>query len=555
MRHYLQVPYAEKDAAKALGARWDAAQRRWYAPDGLNLDPFAAWLPTDSQNTLTELVPVVRETPGAYAAGDDLALPAVSLSRLLSGVAQAVAQAYRSGVWTTVEVLRVSPRNGHIYLELTERGPDDRQLAQARAVIWAGTASRILPSFEQATGASLAPGIKLLVQARPVFHAQYGFSLEIDAIDPRHTLGDLEARKREIRARLRQEGVFDANRQLAAPWDYQCVLVVAPPDAAGLGDFQAEAHRLEQHGLCHFVYAHSRFQGEGAAAGIRQVLLDALAALEAAGEKPDAVAIVRGGGAVNDLAWLNELALSRTLCTLSVPVLTGIGHERDQTTLDEVAHTAYDTPSKVIAGIEARIVQRAREAQTFFETVSAQARQSCSTASSTSTQLRHSVQASAQQQLGLSRQLSQQALHSVDRQARSAVAGARVSGTHLLHSVRSAAPDTVALARTQSRALHEDLLQASRFSVERSRSDIHILKPDILWSAQRCLAQARSEATALMREVAGQGPEKTLNRGFALVRDAQGRPVTSRHAARAQKHLHLQFHDGPQLAHVEPDAS
>ena len=144
--------------------------------------------------------------------------------------------------------------------------------AQARAVIWQSMASAILPAFEQATGAQLAPGIKLLVRARPVFKAQYGFSLDIDAIDPDYTLGELEARKRDIRARLQAEGVFAANKQLTPPWDFNAVLVVAPTGGAGLGDFQAEADRLQSHGICRFTYALSRFQGEGAPMEIRHAL-------------------------------------------------------------------------------------------------------------------------------------------------------------------------------------------------------------------------------------------------------------------------------------------
>jgi exodeoxyribonuclease VII large subunit len=300
-------------------------------------------------------------------AGAELAVPkGIALSQLMKGVASAVAQAYRSGVWTRVEVSRADTRCGHVYLELAERDAQGAAVAQARAMIWASTAATILPRFEQATSVVLAAGIKLLVRAKPTVHAVYGLSLEIDAIDPEYTLGDLEARKREIRERLQREGVFDANRHLPPPWDFNAVLVVAPEGAAGLGDFHAEAQRLRRFGVCRFVYAHSRFQGEGAPALIRSALLHALDDWEP-GALPDAVVIIRGGGAVNDLAWLNDYALARCICDLDVPVLTGIGHERDSTVLDEVAHRRFDTPSKVIAGIEQLIAQRAWRAREHFE--------------------------------------------------------------------------------------------------------------------------------------------------------------------------------------------
>jgi exodeoxyribonuclease VII large subunit len=144
----------------------------------------------------------------------------------------------------------------------------------------------------------IGPGIKLLVRARPGFHVQHGFGLEIDELDPDYTLGDLEARKREIRARLRADGVFDANRKLAAPWDFNAVLVIAPAQAAGLGDFEAEARRLSNAGVCRFVYVASRFQG---AAG--EICAAAKAALRDWRDgRPDVLVLIRGGGAVNDLA-------------------------------------------------------------------------------------------------------------------------------------------------------------------------------------------------------------------------------------------------------------
>lgn len=152
---------------------------------------------------------------------------------------------------------------------------------------------------------------------------------------------------------MHQERVLDRNRQLTSPRDYRLVLVVAPQAAAGLGDFQKEAERLEHHGICRFVYAHSRFQGEGAVNEIVAAASVALAGLgrQAADEGgtvlPDAIVFIRGGGAVNDLAWLNDYALVRFICDQAIPVHTGIGHERDSTLLDEVANTSFDTPSKV----------------------------------------------------------------------------------------------------------------------------------------------------------------------------------------------------------------
>lgn len=369
MPTFLEVQFKEKDQAKSLGARWDGAAKKGYVPDGIDLAPFNAWLPAATRG-VSPVPAATNELIAIDSIGKDVARAkmGITLSQLLAGVAQAVAQAFKSGVWTMVEVIEARTKNGHVYLELSERTPDGNVLATARATLWAATANKILPEFERATGPTVAPGIKLLVRARPVFKAQYGFSIEIDAIDPEYTLGDLEARKREIRTRLQQEGIFDANKKLAAPWDFNAVLVIALQGAAGLGDFQAEAKRLEQFGICQFVYANSRFQGEGAASEIRAALQNILSQWQNADQPtPDAVAIIRGCGAVNDLAWLNDYELAKTICTLKIPVLTGIGHERDNTILDEISNVRFDTPSKVIAGIEQIIRARVAETRANFD--------------------------------------------------------------------------------------------------------------------------------------------------------------------------------------------
>ena len=234
-RVYLVSSYAERLRVKALGAQFDAERKAWFVPPGFSLEPFRAWLP---QGVLAE----VSTTDVAVVSG-------VSLSELMGRASQAVANAFRNSEWVRVEVVNVQARN-HVYLELAERDATGQVRAQVRGVIWAATARVILAKFETATGMVLGPDIKLLVSARPVLHPQYGLSLQIEDIDPLYTLGDLEARRREIRERLTREGLFDLNRKLSAPWDFREVLVLSPEQAAGLGDFMAEARRLEQFGVC-----------------------------------------------------------------------------------------------------------------------------------------------------------------------------------------------------------------------------------------------------------------------------------------------------------------
>ena len=552
---YLNVPFRDKDSAKALGARWDPARRQWYVPDGRELAPFASWLPQDDGAALSAADPVAQpfrplavdratergDSLTAHSAGKILAEPAaayaasgqaagIRLSQLLAGVSQLVTQAFSSGIWTLVEVVDARLRNGHVYLELSERDAAGQMLAKANAMVWASTAAQILPGFERATGATLGPGIKLLVRARPVFKPRYGFSLEIDAIDSGYTLGDLEARKREIRERLQREGLYERQRQLDIPWDYQHVLVIAPEGGAGLGDFQAEAQRLQRYAVCRFDYAYSRFQGEGAAAQVRQTLLCALQGPDRT-SRPDAVVIIRGGGAVNDLAWLNDYELARTVCELDLPVLTGIGHERDSTLLDEVAQQRFDTPSKVIAGIEQRITLRTAEARAHFELIARLGRACIVQASAATQQARTQVGLLAGHQLGLARQRVPAAWAEVQSNARLALRHSRQQSTLSLQQVGERSFAALRQAREGSQRCWQDMGDGCR----------------------QALQQGSQSARALMLEIAGQGPHKTLARGFVIVRDAAtGRTLQRAADISSGQALSLQFHDGEIGAQAGP---
>ena len=571
---YLDVPFTQKDEAKALGARWDAGARKWYVPEGVELTPFNPWLPSSKKTTLSAAPHASALIPPEQSQSQEfgLAKKGVSLSQLLAGVAQAVTQAFRTGVWTIVEVVEARTKNGHVYLELSERTTDGNVLATARASIWANAASKILPEFERATGASVAPGIKLLVRAKPVFKPQYGFSIEIDAIDPEYTLGDLEARKREIRTRLTQDGIIDHNKMLPAPWDFKAVLVVAPQGAAGLGDFQAEAQRLERYGICSFVYAASRFQGEGAADEVRHVLQTALAQWSDKTTLPDAVVIIRGGGAVNDLAWLNDYELAKTLCTLRIPVLTGIGHERDNTILDEVAHTRFDTPSKVIAGIEQIIQKRVEEAKANFDFLTSRAHRSINSGRNQIDQGFVTIRTGAIRQVSMAKQTATEwinelrldaikTVHEAKQDTRTLLADVRHTAHQQLavakHDVptffieiRSEADNAVKTARSLTSAKIDTIRDRAATDLLRSRDSVLHGLHEVNTAARRVILDARVTSTALFREVAGQGPEKTLGRGFAIVRDVQGKPVTSATGAPKGANLELEFRDGRVVTRV-----
>jgi len=534
---YLNVPFRERNEAKAKGARWDSESRKWFVPIGRDLEPFTSWLPVDPSKLASQ--ELTDQNKG------------VPLSQLLAGVATAVDQAFRQGVWTTAEVVRVDG-DTHAYLELAERDPEGTLVAKARAIVWGRDVERVLGTFQRATGVRLAAGIKVLIRAKPEFSAQYGLTLHVDAIDPSYTLGDLEAKKRQIREQLKADGIFDRNRRMPAPWDYRALLVVSPPRAAGLGDFAREADRLQRHGLCQAVYAHSRFEGEGAPASIREAIEAALAAWPAQA-LPDAIVIIRGGGAVNDLAWLNDYELARSICLSPVPVLTGIGHERDSTILDEVAHQSFDTPSKVVAGIQALIVKRARESQDAFDAVVGFAERQLRVARKDVDELDADIQRRALETITATRVAVQKHLTAVQRSVQRTLHDAAQGALQALSDVRAGAGGRLASALANAASLTAQITSAVVAGAAAQRKGTQGLIDEIERLARNTLRWGADAADATFREVVAQGPEKTLGRGFAVVHSATGDVITSAAAAGIAKELQVQFQDGSIEASVRLD--
>lgn len=295
----------------------------------------------------------------------------LSLSEYLATVQEVIQLTFDGAVWVKAEIRNLSIKGGHYYLELAEKDEESHKvIASCKGTIWKFTAQKIILKFERESGIELSKDLNVLIKVKARFDPQYGFSVNIEDIDSSFTLGDIAKRYQQILLRLTEEDLLNNNKQLPVPFDIQNVLVIAPENAAGLGDFKKDADALAQAGVCHFVYHSATFQGNTASASIIQVLGSALRQwAQDYSIAPDLIVIIRGGGAVNDLAYLNDYDLAALLCKRTVPIWVGIGHEKDRTILDEIAHRSFDTPSKVIAGIRNLIVERVNEVSTALQTI------------------------------------------------------------------------------------------------------------------------------------------------------------------------------------------
>ena len=231
---------------------------------------------------------------------------------------------------------------GHCYLEFIQKDPRSNNLiAKARGTIWANVYRLLKPYFEESTGQAFVSGIKVLVQVTVSFHELYGYSLTVQDIDPTYTLGDMARRRREILKQLEEEGVLTLNKELEMPVLPQRIAVVSSPTAAGYGDF---CHQLKNNSRGFFFHTElfpALMQGDR----VEESVLSALDAILNRQEDFDAVVIIRGGGATSDLSGFDTYLLAAACAQFPLPIITGIGHERDDTVLDSVAHTRVKTPT------------------------------------------------------------------------------------------------------------------------------------------------------------------------------------------------------------------
>lgn len=270
-------------------------------------------------------------------------MEALSLYDLNALVRRSLEQCLPDEYWVQAELSDVRTNStGHCYLEFIQKDLRSNNLiAKARGTIWANVYRLLKPYFEESTGQAFVSGIKVLVQVTVSFHELYGYSLTVQDIDPTYTLGDMARRRREILKQLEEEGVLTLNKELEMPVLPQRIAVVSSPTAAGYGDF---CHQLKNNSRGFFFHTElfpALMQGDR----VEESVLSALDAILNRQEDFDAVVIIRGGGATSDLSGFDTYLLAAACAQFPLPIITGIGHERDDTVLDSVAHTRVKTPT------------------------------------------------------------------------------------------------------------------------------------------------------------------------------------------------------------------
>lgn len=420
----------------------------------------------------------------------------MTLSSLMDLVSQAIKNNFTNEIWVKGEIVE-SKRTpaGHYYLELVERGDDpSKPKAKVRANIWASNAARLAAKFKVATGSDLQSGISILIKVRVAISPTFGLALVVSDIDPTFTVGAMAAHIAQIKKRLHDEGVLQKNRRLLVPSDFFKIAVVAPESAAGLGDFKREADILHKYSVTEFEYFFAVFQGDKASGTISS------AVFRAGQCGADAIVILRGGGGTADLQFLNDYEIANSICVAKIPVIVGIGHEKDKTLLDDVAAVSCGTPSKVIGYIASSLKSRRERGVSAMSDI---------------------------------------------RLTATALVSARRERSHRFMSVIQSGA-TVVTSKALARAgeiLRNSGIYATR-ATSKKRTDAKLHMDNIVAGSQRLVDDRRKTSQMLFREISGQRPEKTLSRGFALSRDGNGKIITSAAVASEQTTMIVQYFDG-----------
>ena len=271
----------------------------------------------------------------------------ITLQQLNQMVASVINETFAEAVWITAELsdVRVA-NNGHCYMQLVEKDPKrGTMLAFANAHIWNNRWWLIRDTFQQQTGQAFQSGLKVMLQVQVTMHEAYGYSLNILDVDPTYTLGEMARRRMEILKQLQADEVIDMNRELPFPALPQRIAIVSAEGAAGYGDFCHQLHDNEW-GLCFYTHLFpAAMQGNQTESSV----ISALERIALYQDLFDVVVIIRGGGATADLASFDSYEMALNVANFPIPVITGIGHDRDQTVLDRVAHTSVKTPTAAAA--------------------------------------------------------------------------------------------------------------------------------------------------------------------------------------------------------------
>ena len=403
--------------------------------------------------------------------------------------------------WVIAELSDVSERGGHCYMELVEKDDRGVTIARLRGTIWANNfAYKIKPKFEQITGQKFKSGLKVMLFGSASFHEQYGLSFNITDVDPSFTIGDMERIRREIIETLTREGVVNCNKMLQMPRVPQRIAIISAKGAAGYGDFM---NQLQSNPVGFKFYTHlfeATMQGETTSNSVIKALND----IEMTIDLWDCVVIIRGGGATSDLNGFDNLELARRVATFALPVVVGIGHERDRTVLDDIANVRVKTPTAAAEWLIMCAQQTLDQALALANQVARYVKDRTSGASKQLSHIEGTIPIIAKQQI--------------------------IKSKSNLAAIASALPymtkNKILSANRTIDALARDVQHSAIVKISAAQTYLKTMSDALANAAPKAIANQDKRLKALENIVEALSPQKTLRRGFSLTK-VNGKTVKS----------------------------
>lgn len=403
--------------------------------------------------------------------------------------------------WVIAELSDVSERGGHCYMELVEKDDRGVTIARLRGTIWANNfAYKIKPKFEQITGQKFKSGLKVMLFGSASFHEQYGLSFNITDVDPSFTIGDMERIRREIIETLTREGIVNCNRMLQMPRVPQRIAIISAKGAAGYGDFM---NQLQSNPVGFKFYTYlfeATMQGETTSNSVIKALND----IEMTIDLWDCVVIIRGGGATSDLNGFDNLELARRVATFALPVVVGIGHERDRTVLDDIANVRVKTPTAAAEWLIMCAQQTLDQALALANQVARYVKDRTSGASKQLSHIEGTIPIIAKQQIIKSKSNLAAIASALPYMTKNKILSANRTIDALARDVQHSAIGKISAAQTYLKTMSDALANA----------------------APKAIVNQDKRLKALENIVEALSPQKTLKRGFSLTK-VNGKTVKS----------------------------
>ncbi|MDA0911003.1 MAG: exodeoxyribonuclease VII large subunit [Proteobacteria bacterium] len=475
-----------------------------------------------------------------------------TLSQFLTEIKQTIDRKFKGGgYWVRGELSDWHKNGAHYYGELIEFNENTHQsIAKVRINMWANVAHKVMPKFHHATGEQLKNGMKVLLMVDVNFHQNFGLSLNVIDIDPSFTLGDREARKKKVIADLTQSGVINNNRNLAIPTEFTNIAVISSENAAGLGDFFAEADLLQKHGLCQFDIYHASMQGKDCPTTVAKQFREIYKAIGSHEKAYDCIVLIRGGGSQADLDWFNYFEVANALCYMPVPVFVGIGHERDKTILDDLATRSFDTPSKVINYIANTITNNAVKAQTSFTSLKSIALNSTTKAKADIDKHHQYITHFAKQVVSSHKKVTGDYYKLVHANAKQQLAYQRQVIDNWQSNIMQSAKKSLELSRTKIDHLNQTAMTTAKSLIQSHSKQLSTWHSNIAVNAKNTLINAKNSIESHYRGILSMSIEPTLQRGFAVTKSGD-KYVTSIADAKQCQSLTVTYHDGELITEVK----